>query len=41
MSFSGLYFPTFGFNTENEYRESPFSVQMRKNTKQKNSEYEH
>ena len=33
-SFSGLYFAVFGLNT-------PYSVQMRENTDQKNSEYGH
>ena len=32
--FSGPYFPAFGLNTE-------YSVRMRENTEQKNSEYGH
>ena len=40
--FSGLYFPTFRLNEyEDLLRKSPFSVQMRENTYQKNSEYGH
>ena len=38
-SYSGLYFPAFGLNTV--VRISPYSVQMRKNTDQNNSEYGH
>ena len=34
-SFSGPYFPAIGLNTER----SPYSVRMRENTDQKNSEY--
>ena len=37
-SFSSPYFSAFGLNTE---RYSPYSVQMRRNTDQKNSEYGH
>ena len=36
QSFSGPYFPAFHPNTENSY-----SVRMRENTDQKNSEYGH
>ena len=42
-SFSGPYFPAFGLNTE-RYSVlciSPYSVRMRENTEQKNSEYGH
>ena len=38
-SYSGLYFPAFGLNTV--VRISPYSVQMRENTDQNNSEYGH
>ena len=37
-SFSSLYFPAFGLYTE-RLRISPYSVQMRENADQKNSEY--
>ena len=37
-SFSGLYFPAFGILTE---RYSPYSVRVRENMDQKNSEYGH
>ena len=47
-SYSVPHFPAFGLNTERywtEYREilciSPYSVQMRENTDQNNSKYEH
>ena len=36
-SFSGPYFPVFGLNNVDLLRESPYSVQMRENTDQKNS----
>ena len=36
-SFSGLYFPVFGPNTEKSI--SPYLVLMRENTDQKNYEY--
>ena len=36
-SFSGLYFPAFGLNR----RDTPYSLQIRENTDQKNSKYEH
>ena len=39
-SFSGPYFLAFGLNTE-RYRVSLYSVRMRENTYQKNSEYGH
>ena len=45
--FSGLYFPAFGLNTErySEYSVrrdmERYSVRMRENTGQKNSEYGH
>ena len=39
-SFSDPYFPTFGFNAEITTK-SPYSVQMREDTDQKNSEYGH
>ena len=38
-SFSGPYFPAFGLNTA-RYT-SPYAIQMRENTDQKNSEYRH
>ena len=37
-SYSGPYFPAFGLNTE---RYSPYSVRMRENADQNNSEYGH
>ena len=46
-SFSGVYFPAFGLNTgiRTEYvfglSISPYLVQMRENTDQKNPEYGH
>ena len=45
QSYSGPYFLAFGLNTE-RYKESqrsisPYSVRMRENTDQNNSEYEH
>ena len=39
-SYSGPYFPAFGLNTE-RYGVSPYSVRMRENTDQNNSEYGH
>ena len=39
-SYSGPYFPAFGMNTE-RYCISPYSVRMRENTGQNNSEYRH
>ena len=40
LSFSGLYFSAFGLNTE-MLCISPYSVRMRENNDQKNSEYGH
>ena len=39
-SYSVPHFPAFGLNTE-RYRISPYSVRMRENTEQNNSEYGH
>ena len=41
--FSSPYFPAFGLNTERYsiFRDTPYSVRMRENTDQKNSEYGH
>ena len=39
-SYSGPYFPEFGLNTE-RYSISPYSVWMRENEYQNNSEYGH
>ena len=38
--FSGPYFPAFGLNTK-RHGVSPYSVQMRENTEQKNSVFRH
>ena len=40
-SFSGPHFPAFGLNKEEILRISPYSVRIRENTDQKNSEYGH
>ena len=39
-SISGRYFPAFRMNTD-RYSICPYSVQIRENTDQKNSEYGH
>ena len=40
-SYSGPYFPAFGLNTKEILRISPYSVRMRENGEQNNSEYGH
>ena len=40
-SYFSPHFPTFGLNMERSLRISPYSVRMRENTDQNNSEYGH
>ena len=40
-SYSAPYFPKFGLNTESLLRITPYSVRMRENAGQNNSEYRH
>ena len=41
LEFSFSYFPAFGLITGDLLSKSPYSVQMRENTDQKNTEYGH